>query len=86
MNIDIAKYTELPRAAEISVLLDLLQEVGANIYNCTELFKLYWIPKMAQEANEYIALAEKIKSRILSIFLIGWSKRDETGKGGRKFY
>jgi hypothetical protein len=69
MKIDISEYSVLPREAEAKVLLDLLQEIGANIYHCNELFKLYWIPSMADEANNCIALAAQIKKRI--VLLVG---------------
>jgi hypothetical protein len=65
--INIDEYKKLPKEAELHILLELLQEVGANIYNCRELFKLYWLDEMADAANKYIEFAKKIKSRILEI-------------------
>lgn len=46
-------------------LLEILQEIGANIYHCNEIFKLYWVESMADEANNCIKIADEIKKRIL---------------------
>lgn len=65
--IDIKEYSRFPKIVEVHLLLDLLQELGANIYHCNELFKKYWVSEMADEANKHIALAKEIKNRIISL-------------------